>query len=629
MRTDPQRETIATPSRKFLKIVILIFLVIAIRLFYLQVIKGEEYREKSTRNSLKESVVKTLRGKIYDRNGLTLATNTTGYKLVYTNLFSISKQDYENLKKVDSNNNLDDEVIKNNDKNEKIIEINSDIKDLLKITNLSYLDVLDKIYKTVPTNVDKVIIIDEEIPEKIALLNIETITNDKIDIIEYDKRYYPNGKLASHIIGNVKLISEEEYNSLKDKGYVKDDLIGKKGIEKQYDEIMRGVYGREYVEVDARGNIIERIDKNEAKQGANIYLSIDTELQKYMTDLYYNKYGAFIAMEVETGKIITMVSSPEIDLNVLSSRISTKDWDALVNSKEMPLVNKTISGLFPPGSIFKVVSGAAILEGGISETETMYSTGSYIYSGVTFRDSHRNGHGTTNFYKAIEESVNTYFYQFIRKIDRDLFFDIASDFNIGKKSGIDIPNELSGVLPTPEWKKNRFKNKKDQVWLPGDLINMSIGQGYLLVTPIQMVNIYQAIANNGVMLTPQLVDKIDYSGNIVEISPKITKKLKLSDKTLKILQKALELPVKGSNGTAKILNLPFVKVSAKTGTAQNSSINDHSWMAGYFPSEKPKIAFVALVQGGGYGGVTAGAKVRDFITKYYEIENSRKELNEK
>lgn len=626
MRRDPEKKEDSKKVKSFLIIVGILFMILVLRLFYLQIIKGEEYKKEATLNSLKQSVVPTLRGKIYDKNGEMLATNTTGYQLIHLNTMSLSKEEYTFLK---DNIELDEFKFLNKlklegiegKKYEKLLSFYNDITTMAKITDISILDILKKIYNTKPEGIDKIVIIDEDLDKNRAFVNIENINNDNIDIVEYDKRYYPNKELASHVIGNVKIISEDEYDVLKDEGYGKDDLIGKKGIEKEYDKLMRGKFGKEYVEVDARGNVISRIKEVEAEKGDNIYLTIDLRLQKYMTELYTGKYGVFIAMEAKTGKILTLVSSPEIDLNLLSGKISQKTWDNLVNSPDTPLVNKAISGLFPPGSTFKVVSGSAILEGGIKDNEVINSNGSYTYSGVTFRDSHRSGHGLTNFYKSIEESVNTYYYHFIRKIDRNMFFDIAKDYGIGEKTGIDLPNEMSGVLPTPEWKSKRFKNTRDGYWLPGDLINMSIGQGYLLVTPIQILQVYQAIANDGVMIKPQLLDRIDDGSKITKVEPTVKRKLNISDETIQKIKKALKLPVHGAHGTARILNLNFVDVSAKTGTAQNSHGADHSWIAGYFPSDSPEIVFVALIETGGYGGVAAGAKVKDFITKYYEIKN--------
>lgn len=600
-------------------IIVFIFLVLIGTLYYLQIINGDNYRDRAVRNSLRTNIIKATRGKIYDIKGHILADNATGYKIVHKFTKTISETEKKLLMAMQSDKN----VIQNESKSKqkKLNELYDDILYISNISGNSFEEILEIFYKTVPTGFDKEITVVEDFDVNLAQKEVEKLPNERIDIVEYNKRYYPENNIASGVIGNVKLISPKEYESLKDTGYTRDDLIGKKGIEKNYDKVLKGEDGHEFVEVDVKGNVIKKIDEISTKSGKNIYLSIDYELQKYMTENFEGRAGSFIAVDVKTGKIITMVSSPEINLNVLSSKISKDLWNSLLNSKERPLVNKSIAGLYPSGSTFKVVSGAAILESGISPQETVYSTGVFSLGKVKFRDSHTSGHGTTNFYKSIEESVNTYYYTLLRRVPFDLFVKIASEFGIGQKTGIDIPGEQSGVLPTPEWKKKRFSKKIDQIWLPGDLVNLSIGQGYLLVTPLQMLMVYQAIANDGIMVYPTLVDRfIDSYGNIEQNKTKIRRELKVSKKTLAEIKKALELPVSGSHGTAHVLRIPGVRVSAKTGTAQNSSGKNHSWIAGYFPSEDPKIAFISLVEQGGYGGVAAGQKARAFIEYYYNLQ---------
>lgn len=621
-REDKNKRTFS-----FMFLVSILFLLLISRLYYLQILKSEEYANKAARNSLRTNVLKPVRGKIYDKNGEILVSNTTGYHLIHKESQNISDKELEILKSMYNKSSEEQEKLLANltlKSKEKLKLIYSDIIDLIKISNQDFSEVANIFYKVLPEGFDKVLIISEDLDVNMAYLNVEKNSNPRIDIIEYNKRYYHKKEIASHIIGNVKLINEKEYNELKDSGYSKNDLIGKDGIEKYYDKVLKGIAGKEYVEVDARGNILNKLDEEKSVSGENIYLSIDYTLQKYMNDIFGLSLGTFIAIDVKTGKILTYVSLPEIDLNLLSSRISKEKWDELLNSKRRPLLNRGIAGLFPPGSTAKIVSGAAILEAGISPNATMYSTGEFTYGKVKFRDSHRQGHGITNFYKSIAESVNTYYYMNILKINREEYFKIAKNFGIGELTEIDIPGELKGVLPTPDWKKQRFKDKASQLWLPGDLINMSIGQGYMLTTPMQVLMMYQAIANNGTMLKPTFIEYFESQNGIKKQKEvEILRKLELKEKTIKDIQDALKLTVK--IGTAKNLAVLPIDVSVKTGTAQNSSGEDHSWMAGYFPSDNPEIAFVALVENGGYGSVSAGSKVIEFVNKYYEIKGMVKE----
>ena len=621
----------------FLVLVGAVFLLLVARLFTLQVLDASQYAEQALQNRIRTNVIKATRGEIYDREGKLLAKNTTGYQVIHSHTQPLSPKDVALLKEVKNMTQEQIDARLSQERKavaERIKETIGDINKISQITGYQVDYLIDRFFKQQRMGTDKRILVIEDLEKQVALRAIEKIDNDRIDIVEYNKRYYPEDSLASHVIGYVKPISEKEFKDLEKEGYRNSDLIGKKGVERSYDKEMKGQDGKENVEVDAKGNVIRQMETTESVAGKNVYLSLDLELQKYMTDAFTGKSGVFIAMEAKTGKIIAFVSNPEISLNLLSSRIPDNQWNELVNSKAKPLVNKGIAGLYPPGSTFKAITGMGILESGISPYATVTSTGQYRYGKLIFRDSHKYGHGVTNFAKSIEQSVNTYYYVFSQKAGVEKIVKYAKEFGIGSKTGIDIPGELAGTLPSPEWKKKRFKKKQDQRWLPGDLINMSIGQGYVLATPIQIASAYQAIANNGVQLKPTVVDRfVTYSGKVENNAPKVVRKLNVSSKNLKLMQNALRLPVSGYGGTAKLLRIGGYPVSAKTGTAQNTGfIDNHSWIAGYFPSDNPQIVFVSIVEGGGYGGVTSGNMALKFILKYrdkYVIKKAQAEMQKK
>ena len=598
-----------------------VFSLLIARLFFLQILNATLYEAKALKNRIRTNIVKATRGEIYDREGKLLAKNVTGYQLIHYDTKPLTADEVKILIEIQdmTEKQIDDRLSKERKKvAEKLKETILDIKNISEITGYTTDYLIKRFNKQPRIGTSQKILVIDDLDKNIALSAVEKINTSRIDIVEYNKRFYPEDYVASHVIGNVKPINEKEYAALKDQGYQNDDIIGKKGVEKQYDKEMKGQDGAQTVEVDVHGNVIREIKNTESITGKKLYLSIDLDLQKYMTEEFRGKSGVFIAMEAKTGKIITFVSNPEISLNLLSSRIPDQQWNELVNSKAKPLVNKGIAGLYPPGSTFKAVTGLGILESGISPQETVYSTGVYEKGNQIYRDSHAYGHGTTNFAKSIEESVNTYYYYFAERAGLSNIIKYAKEFNIGKKTGIDIPGELSGTLPTPEWKKEKFKKPRDQKWVLGDLINMSIGQGYLLATPIQIASVYQTIANNGVTMKPTVVDKfVKFDGTVEENKPVETKKINISQKNIKLLQNALRLPVIGARGTATILRINGYPVSAKTGTAQNSSYHDnHSWIAGYFPTNNPEIVFLSIVEGGGYGGVASGALARSFILKY-------------
>ena len=621
----------------FLVLVGAVFLLLVARLFTLQVLDASQYAEQALQNRIRTNVIKATRGEIYDREGKLLAKNTTGYQVIHSHTQPLSPKDVALLKEVKNMTQEQIDARLSQERKavaERIKETIGDINKISQITGYQVDYLIDRFFKQQRMGTDKRILVIEDLEKQVALRAIEKIDNDRIDIVEYNKRYYPEDSLASHVIGYVKPISEKEFKDLEKEGYRNSDLIGKKGVERSYDKEMKGQDGKENVEVDAKGNVIRQMETTESVAGKNVYLSLDLELQKYMTDAFTGKSGVFIAMEAKTGKIIAFVSNPEISLNLLSSRIPDNQWNELVNSKAKPLVNKGIAGLYPPGSTFKAITGMGILESGISPYATVTSTGQYRYGKLIFRDSHKYGHGVTNFAKSIEQSVNTYYYVFSQKAGVEKIVKYAKEFGIGSKTGIDIPGELAGTLPSPEWKKKRFKKKQDQRWLPGDLINMSIGQGYVLATPIQIASAYQAIANNGVQLKPTVVDRfVTYSGKVENNAPKVVRKLNVSSKNLKLMQNALRLPVSGYGGTAKLLRIGGYPVSAKTGTAQNTGFaDDHSWIAGYFPSDNPQIVFVSNVEGGGYGGVASGNMALKFILKYrdkYVIKKAQAEMQKK
>ena len=621
----------------FLVLVGAVFLLLVARLFTLQVLDASQYAEQALQNRIRTNVIKATRGEIYDREGKLLAKNTTGYQVIHSHTQPLSPKDVALLKEVKNMTQEQIDARLSQERKavaERIKETIGDINKISQITGYQVDYLIDRFFKQQRMGTDKRILVIEDLEKQVALRAIEKIDNDRIDIVEYNKRYYPEDSLASHVIGYVKPISEKEFKDLEKEGYRNSDLIGKKGVERSYDKEMKGQDGKENVEVDAKGNVIRQMETTESVAGKNVYLSLDLELQKYMTDAFIGKSGVFIAMEAKTGKIIAFVSNPEISLNLLSSRIPDNQWNELVNSKAKPLVNKGIAGLYPPGSTFKVITGMGILESGISPYATVTSTGQYRYGKLIFRDSHKYGNGVTNFAKSIEQSVNTYYYVFSQKAGVEKIVKYAKEFGIGSKTGIDIPGELAGTLPSPEWKKKRFKKKQDQRWLPGDLINMSIGQGYVLATPIQIASAYQAIANNGVQLKPTVVDRfVTYSGKVENNAPKVVRKLNVSSKNLKLMQNALRLPVSGYGGTAKLLRIGGYPVSAKTGTAQNTGfVDNHSWIAGYFPSDNPQIVFLSIVEGGGYGGVASGNMALKFILKYrdkYVIKKAQQEILKK
>jgi len=466
------------------------------------------------------------------------------------------------------------------------------------------------------------IIISDDIPEKKAHRLMEVL--DKypyLEVVAYPKRKYLHSNLASHVIGYVKSISVEEYERLKSEGYDRNDDIGKYGIEKYYDKILQGQDGFNYVEVDVRNRGIKEIENKESTPGKDIYMTLDMELQEHIMEVLDGRKAAFLAMESKTGEIITAVSSPEYDLNLFASRMSQEEWASIQNDENKPLTNRISVGTYPPGSIYKSLVNFAILESGISPNEKVLSTGVYRLGNAKWKDWKEGGHGLVDMYDALEASVNTYYYSMGYKIGKEKIIDTSFRFGLGEKVDIDVYEVKSGRIPTEKWKRK----VTGEPWYPGNTVNMSIGQGDVLVTPLQMLQAYNMIANDGIRYKAHYVKTIVEPDNSMnDIIPRIEYIYETDPKNFEIVKKGLRRVVIGGRGTSRRLNIPGIDPAAKTGSAENSHYEEtHGWVAGYAPYDDPEITFVCFMEGAGHGGSAAGPIVQEFLLKYYEKKGRR------
>lgn len=576
-------------------ILLMCFVVLISRLAYLQVIKGTEYLELSERNQFKLVRIDSPRGKIIDSKGRTVVTNGTGYRLVYLNG---REQNEEYIKKISELTGKEENYISKRIKNGEMF----------------------------PYTKENILI--EDLDEISAHKLIEKVGDYPfLEVQAYSKRRYLYDDVASHTLGYVKKISEKEYEDLREKDYTPRDIIGKSGIEKEYDTVLRGQAGYDYIEVNALNKIQRQIDqKKEPVAGKDLYTSIDIELQKYMEEEFKKdgRSGAFIALKPKTGEIVTIVSYPTYSLNQFSSQISSEDWEKISNDPRKILTNKSIAGEYPPGSIFKVISAFSFLENGVDPKEKyMDYNGYYQIGSWKWRAWKVGGHGPTDMKKSLVESANPYYYRYADKLGGMAIIKTAKEFKLGDKTGIDVPGERKGIIPDPEWKKKKIGTS----WYKGDGILLSIGQGYTLVTPIQMARVYSFIANRGWAYEPHVIKEIKdpYTGILEKIEVKQEKLKNYPASYYDIINDALIATVDQDNGTTKILRNPYVKVAAKSGSAQNPhSKLTHAWVAGYFPAKDPEIVFVCLLEGAGGGGIIAGGMTKRFLTKYLEIEHDIK-----
>jgi len=449
------------------------------------------------------------------------------------------------------------------------------------------------------------------------------------------RRFYPYGELAAHLIGYLGEIDEDELRQAKD--YRLGSFVGKYGVEYKWESDLKGRDGGQQIEVDAFGREIKPMGKVEPIPGNNLILTIDLDLQMIAEEAFRDKNGALIAIDPKSGRILAMVSKPSFDPSIFARKITQEEWRDLMENPHRPLQNKGIQGQYPPGSVFKIITAIAGLETGTITPQTqLVCTGSYHYGNRNFRCWKDGGHGTLNLHRAIVESCDVFFYQVGLKVGVDNISRYASEFGLGKKTGISLPHEKSGTLPSSSWKRKYLGAS----WYSGETLSLAVGQGYLNVTPLQLALLISTIANGGKLYLPQIVERVEnISGETLKEYPPVELgRVNVSERTLRIIQEALLGAVNEPQGTGWGCALKEIKVAGKTGTAQvvrmpenfkKGDMNrmplrfrDHAWFVAYAPWEDPKIAISVLVEHGGFGAAAAVPIAKKVIEGYFKIEHS-------
>ncbi|RME61143.1 MAG: penicillin-binding protein 2, partial [Candidatus Dadabacteria bacterium] len=454
-------------------------------------------------------------------------------------------------------------------------------------------------------------------------------------IVPVPIRYYPHGLSAAHILGYLRSISKKEISFFKNKGYLPYEKIGKAGIEEEFEDLLHGKAGKEIQVVNVYGTVVKTIFKKEPIAGAKVVLTLDLQLQKTAENLLKGKKGAIVLMDVRSGEILSLASSPAFNPNMFSNQLNKQQWLKIANNPTSPLTNRAIQGLYPPGSIFKPFMALAALEEGIINAETtFYCPGHFYFGNRLFHCHKRTGHKKVNLFKGIVESCDVYFYHLAERLSIDKIKYWANQFNFGEKTSIMLSNEKQGLIPSTSWKREKYKGTPQQRWFKGETLSVIIGQGAVLITPIQAAVAYAALANGGKVLKPQVVKKIvKSSGEVITFAiPQVKRKIPLSEKDKREILKALEGVVYNKHGTGKRAALASrykIKIGGKTGTAQVVSLskfkenkyafNHHAWFVGLAPIENPKVVAVALVENGGSGGVAAAPLVRKILESYFDI----------
>ena len=575
------------------------FVVLFIRLIYLQVVMGEEYYRMSLNNSIRLQNIDPPRGRIYDRQGNLLVDNRPAFDV------DITLKDAEPLRPT----------------LEKLSPHLQTPADAL----------LTQIKQTKGASAYQPRLLKPDVGrDTLAAIEVHKYDLPGVSVNVNLRRHYIHERLASHLIGYLSEISPAELKSGLFPDSRSGDLIGKFGAEKGYENFLRGKRGGRQVEVNANGLVVRILKTVNAEPGNNIFLTIDQHLQQRAEALLDGIVGAAVAIEPATGHILALVSSPSFDQNLFVGGITHEHWDTLISNPFRPMSNRAIQGEYPPGSTYKIITALAGLEEGVIDDRTvLHCPGYYRFGNRVYRCWKKGGHGQVDIIKAVEESCDVFFYQVGERLGVDRLAWYAKAFGLGSPTGIFLDHEASGLVPTAAWKKRRTGIP----WQEGETLSVAIGQGFDLVTPIQMAVVAAAVGNGGKRFRPIILDRIQSpDGQVLQkIEPQLAGKLPVSPGNLDLVKQGLWRVVNADNGTARGSRLSDIAISGKTGTSQVISrkedealaeedvpihLKAHAWFVAYAPSEHPTIAVAVVVEHGEHGSGAAAPIAKEMIKAY-------------
>jgi penicillin-binding protein 2 len=435
-------------------------------------------------------------------------------------------------------------------------------------------------------------------------------------VMQDSKRNYPE-PLAAHVLGYVGEITEKQLERMSAEGYRLGDWVGQTGLERVYDGVLKGEDGGRNIRINARGRELKVLGEEPPHPGNNLVLTLDANLQRAAETALGMNAGAIVALDPRNGEVLAMASKPDFDLSLFSGRVRSEAWSKLISDERTPMSNRATQGLYPPGSVFKIITASAALESGaITPQWKAECLGIFWIATWPYRCWKEVGHGQIAVEQAITESCDIFFYQVGLRTRVEALHKYAQLFGMGEKAGLDLPGERAGLVPDADWKEQT----QHMPWFPGNTVMMSIGQGYLLATPLQLACAVAAIANGGVLVQPHLVQKVTSpEGQLVkEFHPPKRRELGLKDETLRLLQRAMAGAVEDRRGTAWRARVAGVSVAGKTGTAQNPHGEDHAAFVCFAPVENPQIAIAVIVENGGEGGLTAAPMARAVMEAYFQ-----------
>ncbi|HEY3329442.1 MAG TPA: penicillin-binding protein 2 [Capsulimonadaceae bacterium] len=589
----PRTEQVSRNRAQILGVLLTLpFLVLVGRLWYLQIAHGEEFLHDAQSNRTRILRVGAPRGLIYDADGVLLASNRPQFA-VYA-VPAVAKRP---------------DVVRR-------------IANLLDMTPTEVVDILESEKRN---NYSPV-----RLALNVPMAVITRVEEDRpylagVSSAPEPVRWYPRTTLLANTLGSLARIDTDTYKLKRGMGYFPDDFIGKAGLERQYERELHGTPGGTLVEVKARGTDVVNLGQIDPIPGKTLRLTIKRDLQTTAEAVLkeHQWTGAAVAIDPNTGAVLAMASAPTYDPNAFATGINVDDWAKIRGNPEKPMINRSVDSLYPPGSTFKqVVAAAALEDHAVNLSTTYYCSGIYNYDKRS-----KFGcwaiHGPTDFYKAVADSCDVYFYHAGLSLGADEITRIASQYPLGKFTGIDLPHEMIGTIPNPTWKQHHFRKFSNawRRWYPGDTINMSIGQGFVLTTPLQIALTTAATANGGDVYKPYLVDSIDDPISGLPVSktvPTLLNHVPVKPENLDAVREGMRQCV--TMGTGKIVNFKGLRVGAKTGSSQaTGSKITHGWFVAFAPYDHPTIAVAAIVERGGHGGKSAGKVVRAMLQTYFKL----------
>ncbi|WP_446424153.1 penicillin-binding protein 2 [Mailhella sp.] len=590
MKLDDGRDEYQPPKSGLLLLqfcIVLLFALFCARFWYLQIHRGADYVRMAQENRLRHERIYAPRGEIYDAAGRLIAENRTAYGLALVR--------------------------------EYCPDISAALAQVSAWTGVPLERIRSRYEqdRSKGRSFDPILVLTDMPFEQVAPIEAELYKWPGLRVVSHSRRFYPEGEAFSHILGYVAEASEKELAD--DSGLTLGDMVGRQGLESVYEKRLRGQKGLYRLEVDVLGRPLSRTLMESPHMGQNITLSIDTRLQKAVMEAMGDYSGSVVVMDPDSGRLLALVTRPAYDNNIFIGGLSARDWKALRDNPRFPLQNRAIQSAYPPGSVWKLMMAGMLLEHGISPQEKVFCPGWYKLGNHTFRCWRAGGHGMVDMQNSLVWSCDVYYYSMAVKLGINTMEPFARACGYGRETGIDLPYETSGLVPSRAWKKRRFS----EAWQMGDTVNASIGQGHVLVTPLQTAVVLSALVNGGDLLKPQL---------LADAPREVTGRIPVGEASREWIKKAMVRTVEGAGATAKVLKRDDMRIGGKTGTAQVVKLRmkgdrrlksaemefrqrDHAWIGSWGEKDGRRVVVVTMVEHGGGGGAVAGP-----VTKaVYEI----------